>query len=162
MMIAMRRAWSLPLLRANTAHCLQQQRQKLDGGTIDFFSIPEGLRVPHKGQKRGSQLEIISDGHYVLAAPSIHPSGIRYAWANDITEFAEAPSWLIQYAVEKAGRDGCTNAAPTLQRRRWVAEALSDPEPHSEKGEARIRDALRYLSADKEQDWFYRAAEIKL
>jgi hypothetical protein len=126
-----------------------------------YFSIPEGLRVPHKGQKRGSQLEIISDGHYVLASPSIHPSGIRYEWANDITEFAEAPNWLIQYALEKAGCNGCTNAAPALQGRRWVAEALYGPEAYSEKGEARIRDALRYLSADEEEDWFHRAAEIQ-
>src|SRR5262244_3842378 len=37
-----------------------------------FFSIPNGVTVPHKGKKSDSPLEIISDGHYVVLPPSIH------------------------------------------------------------------------------------------
>jgi hypothetical protein len=70
-------------------------------GHCRYFSIPEGVSVPHIGKENGSQLEIISDGHYILLPPSIHPSGIRYEWANDITEFAETPDWMIQYANGK-------------------------------------------------------------
>jgi hypothetical protein len=44
---------------------------------------------------------------------------------------------------------------------RSVAEASCSPEAYSEKGKARIRDALQYLSADEEGEWFYRAAEIQ-
>jgi hypothetical protein len=117
-------------------------KSKTRRGHHRYLSIPDGVRVPHKGQKPGSPLEIISDGHYVVAPPSIHPSGTRYEWVDDVTDIAEAPDWLIQYAIEKTGR---TNS----------------PEAHSEKGEARIRDALRFLSSDKEEDWFHRAAEIE-
>ena len=117
-------------------------KSKARRGHHRYFSIANGVRVPHKGQKRGSPLEIISDGHYVLAPPSIHPSGIRYEWVDDVTDFAEAPEWLIQYAFEKAGRG-------------------DNPEAYSEKGEARIRGALRFLSSDREEDWFHRAAEIE-
>jgi hypothetical protein len=108
---------------------------KTQRGHHRYFSIPDGVRIPHKGKKDRSPLEIISDGHYVLAPPSIHPSGIRYKWANDITEFAEAPSWLIQYAIEKVGRaNECTNAVAALQRRRSVTEAclnIYSPEAYS-------------------------------
>jgi RecA-family ATPase len=107
-----------------------------------YLSIPNGVRVPHKGQKRGSPLEVISDGHYVVAPPSIHPSRIRYQWVDDVTDFAEAPDWLIRYAIEMSDR-------------------TDSPEVHREKGEARIRDALRFLSSDKEEYWFHRAAEIE-
>jgi hypothetical protein len=117
-------------------------KSKARRGRHRYFSIANGVRVPNKGQKRGSPLEIISDGHYVVAPPSIHPSGIRYEWVDDVTDFAEAPDWLIQYAIEKAGR-------------------TDSPEAYSEKGEARIRDALRFLSSDNEEDWFHRAAEIE-
>jgi hypothetical protein len=130
-----------------------------------YLSIPEGIRIPHKGKQDRSPLEIISDGHYVLAPPSIHPSGVPYVWANDITDFAEAPKWLIQYAIEKAGRtvgglDGHECSAQISRRITQDSLNIYSPEAHSEKGEARIRDALRYLRPDEEGDWFLRSAEI--
>src|SRR5262249_47162159 len=129
-----------------------------------FFSIPDGVTVPHKGKKNGSSLEIISGGHYVLLPPSIHPSGIRYEWINDITEFVEAPDWLIQYAIKHAsGTTQERDKHPPASRDRRIVEALANlcaPEAYSERGEARIRDALRFLSADADEDWFHRAAEI--
>jgi hypothetical protein len=63
-----------------------------------YLSIPVGETVRHKGTREVSPLEVVSDGHYVVAPPSTHPEGIRYEWVNDIIEFAEAPRWLIRYA----------------------------------------------------------------
>ena len=138
---------------------------KTKRGHHRYFGIPEGRRIPHKGKRNGSPLEIISDRHYVLAPPSIHPSGIRYEWANDITEFAEAPNWLIQYATEKTGRtvrNRDDNRSPAQISRSITEDSLNiySPEAYSEKAEARIRDALRFLKSDDEEDWFHRAAEI--
>jgi hypothetical protein len=40
------------------------------------------------------------DGGYVLAPPSIHPSGRRYAWSVDSAdEFADAPEWLLEFVI---------------------------------------------------------------
>jgi hypothetical protein len=49
------------------------------------------------------------DGGYVLAPPSIHPSGRAYAWSVDCAdEFADAPDWLhdLISANGKGGQKG--------------------------------------------------------
>jgi len=48
---------------------------------------------PFKGKLcRGVDLK--GHGGYVVAPPSLHPSGKRYVWANDLP-IAEAPPWLV-------------------------------------------------------------------
>jgi hypothetical protein len=43
----------------------------------------------------GVGLDIRGDGGYVVAPPSMHPSGRAYAWSVDATrDFADAPDWL--------------------------------------------------------------------
>jgi hypothetical protein len=43
----------------------------------------------------GSGIDIRGDGGYVLAPPSIHPSGRAYTWSVDgAEEYADAPDWL--------------------------------------------------------------------
>jgi hypothetical protein len=61
-----------------------------------------GLHYWFKGSARCSVnkkagLDIRSDGGYVVVPPSLHPSGNRYEWINDLrTPMAEAPAWLIE------------------------------------------------------------------
>jgi Bifunctional DNA primase/polymerase, N-terminal/Primase C terminal 1 (PriCT-1)/AAA domain len=45
-------------------------------------------------------LEVRADGAYVVAPPSIHPSGDRYEWAisPDEAELADPPQWLMEQA----------------------------------------------------------------
>src|SRR5262249_30984848 len=44
----------------------------------------------------GSGLDVRGDGGYVIAPPSMHPSGRPYVWSVDTThDFADAPDWLI-------------------------------------------------------------------
>jgi hypothetical protein len=46
------------------------------------------------------------NGGYVMAPPSIHPSGRVYAWNVDGSdEFADAPDWLIDLVTSKSGSD---------------------------------------------------------
>src|SRR5262249_39725948 len=43
----------------------------------------------------GAGIDTRGDGGYVLAPPSLHPSGHAYAWSVDsAAEFADAPGWL--------------------------------------------------------------------
>ncbi len=59
------------------------------GGLHAWFRAPG----PYKRKLcRGVDLK----GHdgYVVAPPSLHPSGTRYVWANDLP-IADAPAWLV-------------------------------------------------------------------
>jgi hypothetical protein len=72
-----------------------------------YFRWPDGETI------RNSQLrfdlpgfEWRGEGGYVLAPPSVHPSGRVYAWSVDSApEFADAPEWLLDIVAgrERAG-----------------------------------------------------------
>jgi hypothetical protein len=60
-----------------------------------YFRSPEIL-VRSSASKIAPGIDVRGDGGYVLAPPSIHPSGRRYEWSVDCaTALAEAPVWLI-------------------------------------------------------------------
>jgi hypothetical protein len=45
--------------------------------------------------KIAAGIDTRADGGYVLAPPSIHPNGDRYAWRDDSIAIATAPDWLL-------------------------------------------------------------------
>jgi hypothetical protein len=52
--------------------------------------------VPSTTGKLGAGLDTRGDGGYVIAPPSIHPSGRAYTWSVDsANKPADAPTWLI-------------------------------------------------------------------
>ena len=54
-------------------------------------------------------IDVRGDGGYVLAPPSVHPSGKRYCWSVDSTPtIAEAPTWLIHLIAAPASGNGAT------------------------------------------------------
>jgi hypothetical protein len=66
------------------------------------------------------------NGGYVLAPPSVHPSGRVYAWSVDsASEFADAPEWLIDIVMGKRGADGGPKqAAPPESWRTFLREEV--------------------------------------
>lgn len=58
-----------------------------------YFSYTEGVR--NTARKLGFGLDTRGEGGYVLAPPSLHPNGKRYAWADNETPVAQAPDWLV-------------------------------------------------------------------
>jgi hypothetical protein len=61
-----------------------------------FFAC--GAEVPNSAGRLAPGADIRGEGGYVVAAPSIHPSGHVYAIARDLP-IAEAPRWLIDLAM---------------------------------------------------------------
>jgi len=60
-----------------------------------YFRIGEHGAVKNSAGQIATGLDIRGDGGYVIAPPSIHPSGRPYAWSVDTTrDFADAPDWL--------------------------------------------------------------------
>lgn len=67
-----------------------------DGGEHRYFRIPQGAQPLRNGTlKDCRRLEAKCDGGYVVAPPSLHPSGRRYEWVDRRAEITTAPTWLL-------------------------------------------------------------------
>jgi Bifunctional DNA primase/polymerase, N-terminal/Primase C terminal 1 (PriCT-1) len=61
-----------------------------------FFRMPDAT-IANSASKIGPGLDIRGDGGFVIAPPSIHPTGRRYCWSVDSARaFAAAPDWLLE------------------------------------------------------------------
>ena len=67
-----------------------------------YFAYPDGLAI---GNRTGllPGCDIRGDGGYVVAPPSLHPSGIHYKWIHDVAP-AAAPGWLLDLLTMKERR----------------------------------------------------------
>jgi Bifunctional DNA primase/polymerase, N-terminal/Primase C terminal 1 (PriCT-1) len=65
-------------------------------------------KIGNSAGQLGAGLDIRGDGGYVIAPPSVHPSGRSYAWSVDgASDFAAAPDWLIaKIEAPKNGKVG--------------------------------------------------------
>lgn len=79
----MRPAW-----RAQDAH--------RSHGARAFFACD--VEVPSSTGRLAPGVDVRGKGGYVVAAPSIHPSGAVYTIARDLP-IAEAPQWLVDEAI---------------------------------------------------------------
>jgi hypothetical protein len=72
-----------------------------------YFRMPDRL-VHNSAGKIAPGIDVRGDGSYVLAPPSVHPSGRVYAWSVDCANtFAAAPDWLLNKIAPSPG-----NGAP--------------------------------------------------
>lgn len=84
-----------------------------------YFNYPDGVEIRNRTHWREG-IDIRADGGYVLAPPSIHPSGRQYTWgrsetAPHIDERADLPSQLLDLLVDtKHERPAFKPVQPTL------------------------------------------------
>ena len=74
-----------------------------------WFKYP-GVPVRCSACVLGRGLDFRGDGGYVVAPPSIHPNGQRYAFLNNC-ELAEMPAWLIRLTVQPKAAANPTHTA---------------------------------------------------
>jgi Bifunctional DNA primase/polymerase, N-terminal/Primase C terminal 1 (PriCT-1) len=80
-----------------------------------YFRYPADHCIRNSAGKIAPKIDTRGGGGYVLAPPSIHPSGRQYHWSVDSgSEFAEAPAWLIE---KLAGGGDIPKATPSEQ---WI------------------------------------------
>lgn len=100
-------------------------------GRHHIFRQPDG--PPIGNRQIGDHLETRGDGGYVVAAPSVHPSGRSYEAAGRWSDIVDAPGWLIHLArtpqptVDLHARQDTTS--PALRRLEAVcAKVVMAPE----------------------------------
>jgi hypothetical protein len=85
-----------------------------------YWRWPAGIEIRNAQLREDVPgLDWRGNGGYVLAPPSVHPSGRRYAWSVDsASEFADAPNWLIDLTNKRSHVDS-TPAADTTPPEAW-------------------------------------------
>jgi hypothetical protein len=73
------------------------------GGRHLYFAHPGGMVHNRAGLEPG--IDVRGDGGYIVAPPSLHPSGKRYAWiaAPGAVPLARLPPWLLERLTARAG-----------------------------------------------------------
>jgi Bifunctional DNA primase/polymerase, N-terminal/Primase C terminal 1 (PriCT-1) len=90
-----------------------------------YFRWP-GRPVRNSAGKIAPNIDTRGHGGYVLAPPSIHPSGRAYAWSVDCAKaFAEAPAWLLQKIIEPNG-NGSKPPTPPSEWRALVTGGVDE------------------------------------
>jgi hypothetical protein len=94
------------------------------GGRHLYFSHPGGTVHNRVGLAEG--IDLRGDGGYIVAPPSVHPSGRRYVWkkgrAPGETALASMPEWLLRLVLKEASRSG----HPVTHWRRLVREGVTE------------------------------------
>lgn len=73
------------------------------GGWHALYAHP-GVDIPNSAGRLGSGVDIRGDGGYIVAAPSVHPSGGRYRWHDEPSDPGPMTAWLVRLARPPARR----------------------------------------------------------
>lgn len=88
-------------------------QRSASGGRHYFFRYPEGGSIRTSIKTLAPGLDILSDNHGIILAPSRLRTGETYAWLQRDGEIAEAPEWLLNM-IE--------NLRPTATQPGWSTE----------------------------------------
>ena len=95
-----------------------------------YFRIGGHAPIKNSVGQLAEGLDVRGDGGYVLAPPSIHPSGRAYVWSVDSArEFAVAPHWLIDLLGSKSNNGA--KGKPLEHWHRLLTQTLHNGERNS-------------------------------
>jgi Bifunctional DNA primase/polymerase, N-terminal/Primase C terminal 1 (PriCT-1) len=90
-----------------------------------YFRMP-ATDIRNSAGKVAAKIDVRGTGGYVLAPPSIHPSGHRYCWSVDSANaFADAPGWLVRNIII-ARHGNCTGAEPPSDWATRIATGIGE------------------------------------
>lgn len=111
-----------------------------------IFKIPAGRKIGNRIDVRPG-IDVRSDGGYIVAPPSVHPSGYVYRWQP--APVAEIPLWLLEVIVPTpAPRKAWTvptGASTAGRARAWADAALR----HEAREVARATEGTRNGAANR-------------
>ncbi len=85
---------------------LRQTTGREGGGEHYLFYVPDDFdmdRIRNR-TKMAPGIDVRAEGGLIVAAPSMHPTGARYAWRDPDAPVAEMPAWLIKLATSQKAR----------------------------------------------------------
>jgi hypothetical protein len=75
-----------------------------------YFKYPN-VTVRNSAGKIAPGIDVRGDGGYVLAPPSVHPTGARYRWSSGChNSIATSPPWLLEALIEPTKANSATPA----------------------------------------------------
>lgn len=89
------------------------------GGRHLIYTLPDGMR--NSAKRLGPGIDTRAAGGYIVAAPSVHPNGSAYAWADPSAEPAACPAVLIDLLTREAD--------PWQAQRRTLADLRKPRDP---------------------------------
>jgi hypothetical protein len=92
------------------------------GGGHFYYKYPDNEEIHNSvGKKDGRQTgyDIRAEGGYVVAPPSLHPSGRRYEWLETGKKPSQLPPKLLEMAQPKRDLNGAATS-----KEPWLADAL--------------------------------------
>jgi hypothetical protein len=89
-----------------------------------LFQHPGGI-IPNSASKIAPGIDTRGDGGYVLAPPSVHPSGRAYVWSVDCAPtIAAAPAWLVEKIAAPTNDHGTPLPTPPTVWRELVEHGV--------------------------------------
>jgi hypothetical protein len=123
------------------------------GGRHLYFRAPPGVLVKTGTNILGPGVDVRGEGGFVVAPPSVHPSGEPYVWfwqfTLDDVPIADAPAWLLDLVRVEAPRPVAppprpSSSASTTASRSASTGSLGVLPPRVEDGrETYMRDTVR-------------------
>jgi hypothetical protein len=129
-----------------------------DGGWHGYFKWPaEGfgnvtgaIIGANRHPCLGADIDARGSGGYVVAPPSIHPSGRRYVWVNWGTPVAPLPQWLLEMRQRSARPQSDLSTPPTIRHlSRYVQTALNGERDNVANAPRGARNRTLYAAAVK-------------
>ncbi len=92
-----------------------------------FFNHPS-VPMKNSASKIADGVDVRAERGYVVAAPSLHASGKRYAWRDAAQKLADVPAWLLANMIARPERENAKTMKSEEHNPFTDAESVSEGE----------------------------------
>ncbi|HEV7375936.1 MAG TPA: bifunctional DNA primase/polymerase [Pyrinomonadaceae bacterium] len=117
------------------------------GGHHIIFAHPKGSNIRNSAGRLGEGIDVRGDGGYIVVPPSLHASGRRYEWLNNLKPI-QPPEWLLKLLTEERGA-----SMSKAQPRATSGASIGAVIPDGERNESlfKIASSLRGKGAEHDE-----------